>query len=250
MPRRRDFGRCGGTVSAAMALVRLQKFLADAGCCSRRQGERWIASGRVTVNGAVVTQLGTCVDPTADRVMVDGKPVAARQSLVYILLHKPTGYISSCRHQNEKIVLDLIETHERVYPVGRLDKDSEGLLLLTNDGRLHQRLSHPSFDHEKEYEVTVSRPIQERDLRVLADGVMLEGRRTRPATVTRLTARRFRMVLREGRNRQIRKMLGGLGHTVVRLKRVRMAGIRLGGLPKGTWRHLTDPEKERLFKML
>ncbi len=231
-------------------LIRLQKYLAQAGVCSRREGERLILDGRVAVNGGVVTELGTRVTPGTDRVTVDGKPVGESEGMVYILLNKPPGYISSCRHRNEKIVLDLVDIRERVYPVGRLDRDSEGLLLLTNDGRLHLRLSHPSFDHEKEYEVTVSRSLSDQDLREMASGISLSGRMTRPARVRRLSARKFRIVLQEGRNRQIRRMLGHLSHEAVRLKRIRMAGIRLGALPRGSWRHLTQAEKDALFKML
>lgn len=230
-------------------MIRLQKYLSQAGRCSRREGERLIQEGRVTVNGEVVTQLGARVDPDIDQVAVDGQPVEDAGDLVYILLNKPPGYISSCRHRKEKIVLDLIDADQRIYPVGRLDKESEGLLLLTNDGRLHHRLSHPSFDHEKEYEVTTARSLSDDDLREMASGIMLSGRRTRPARVRRLSARRFRIVLQEGRNRQIRRMLGRLNHEALRLKRTRMAGVRLGALPKGAWRNLTEKEKRDLLKM-
>ena len=209
-----------------------------------------ILDGRVTVNGRVVTELGTKVDSDTDRIAADGKPVGSSQELVYLLINKPPGVITSCRHRDEKIVLDLVDVRERVYPVGRLDKDSEGLLLLTNDGRLHLKLSHPSFDHEKEYEVTTTRAISDEDLRQMASGIRLSGRRTRPARVRRVSARKFRIVLQEGRNRQIRRMLGHLNHEAVRLKRIRMAGLRLGGLPQGAWRPLTAREKETLLKML
>ena len=204
----------------------------------------------MVVNGSVVTELGTRVNPGADRVVVDGKPVGDAEELVYILLNKPPGCISSCRHRNEKIVLDLIDIDRRVYPVGRLDKASEGLLLLTNDGRLHLKLSHPTFDHEKEYEVTVGRAISDDALRKMGEGLVIKGRRTRPARVKRLSDRRFRIVLQEGRNRQIRRMLGTLNHEVIRLRRTRMAGIRLGKLPVGSFRHLDDKEKKQLFKIL
>jgi len=209
-----------------------------------------ILDGRVAVNGNVVTELGTKVDPERDRVTADGKPVGGSEETVYVLLNKPPGVVSSCRHRDEKIVLDLVDIRERVYPVGRLDKDSEGLLLLTNDGRLHLRLSHPSFDHEKEYEVTTTRAVSDEDLRRMASGIRLSGRKTRPARVRRISARKFRIVLLEGRNRQIRRMLGHLNHEAVRLKRIRMADLRLGELPQGAWRHLTAREKESLLKMI
>ncbi len=231
-------------------LIRLQKYLAHAGVCSRREGERMILEGRVAVNGKVVTELGTKVDSETDRITADGKPVGSSEDLVYILLNKPPGVISSCSHRGGKIVLDLVDIAERVYPVGRLDKDSEGLLLLTNDGRLHLRLSHPSFDHEKEYEVKTTRVLSDEDLRQMASGIRLSGRVTRPARVRRISAKKFRIVLQEGRNRQIRRMLGQLNHEAVRLKRIRMASLRLGALPRGSWRHLTVGEKESLIKML
>lgn len=225
-----------------MALIRLHKFLSAAGVCSRRKAEDLIRAGRVRINGKTVAELGTKIDPQADRVAVDGQAVRPPQRLIYIALNKPRGYVSSCRHAGKKIVLDLVDVPERVYPVGRLDKESSGLLLLTNDGRLHQKLSHPSFDHEKEYDVLVERPISDAALRRMAEGMPLQNTRTRPAAVRRIDARRFRIVLKEGRNRQIRRMVSRLGNEVVDLKRIRVAHIRLGRLPEGTWRQLTDRE--------
>ncbi len=229
-----------------MALVRLQKFLSAAGVCSRRKGEALIAAGRVRVNGQVVTVLGTKIDPATDRVEVDGRPVVDRARRVYLALNKPEGVVTSCEQTGAPVVLDLIDLEERVYPIGRLDKDSTGLVLLTNDGPLHHRLLHPSFDHEKEYDVTVARPIPEGALRRLAQGMPLMGTRTRPARVTRLSASRFKIVLQEGKNRQIRRMVRKVGHSVVRLHRIRVAGIRLGDLKPGQWRHLTTEEVKAL----
>ncbi len=233
-----------------MALMRLQKFLSAAGVCSRRHGEVYIQQGRVRVNGQVVTLLGTQVDPEKDRIIVDGKPVTIRTQHIYIAMNKPKGYVTSCSHPGELVVMDLIDLPRRLYPVGRLDKDSTGLLLLTNDGRLHHRLSHPSFDHEKEYEVTVERPILDNTLDHLATGMPLMGTKTRPARVQRLSGRRFRIVLQEGRNRQIRRMVRKVGHQVVRLRRIRVANIRLGNLPAGAWRYLTTREKKTLLQGL
>ena len=232
-----------------MTEMRLQKFLSRAGVCSRRKGEEYIKAGWVKVNGKIVTELGVKVDPERDAVEVDSDAIRSDSSPVYIALNKPGGYVSSCRQQNEKIVLDLVDISERVYPVGRLDKDSTGLLLLTNDGWLHHRISHPSFNHEKEYEVTVARPLPEGALRKLAKGLPMMGTRTRPARVERITARRFRIVLQEGKNRQIRRMVRKVGNQVTHLKRIRIANIRLGNLPSGSWRHLTRKEKENLLKM-
>jgi len=231
-----------------MNLMRLQKFLSTAGFCSRRQGEEYIKRGLVKVNGAVITELGAKVDPQTDRVEVDGKTIENKHDLVYLALNKPPGLVTSCRQADEKIVLDLIDIPERVYPVGRLDKDSTGLLILTNDGRLHHRLSHPSFDHEKEYDVTVARPIPDGALVALAKGLPMMGTRTRPAEVNRISARRFRIVLKEGKNRQIRRMLRKVGHQVISLKRIRVSSIKLGRLPQGAWRYLTDRETEHLLQ--
>lgn len=231
-----------------MPLLRLQKFLSQAGYCSRREGERLIKTGQVSVNGEVVSILGLKIDPEKDRVAVNGEPVQGDPELIYIALHKPKGVVTSCDHPGEKVVLDLINLKERMYPVGRLDKNSEGLLLLTNDGRLHHRLSHPSFNHEKEYEVTAAKPITNNDLKMLSKGVPVLGRKTRPADIQRLSDKRFRIVLKEGRNRQIRRMLEHLGHDVVKLKRVRMANVKLGRLAKGSWRYLTKGELEVLLK--
>ena len=233
-----------------MPEMRLQKWLSTAGICSRRQGESLITAGRVKVNGRVVTQLGTRIDPDKDRVEVDGVPVGRKPPPVYVALHKPEGYVTSCRHRDDKVVVDLVDVPERLYPVGRLDKESTGLLLLTNDGRLHHQLSHPSFDHEKEYEVTVDRVITDNALKRMASGMPILGTRTRPARVKRLSGRRFRIVLQEGRNRQIRRMIRKMGYRVEALKRTRMANVRLGTLPTGSWRHLSDFEKERLLKSL
>lgn len=230
-----------------MSSIRIQKYLSQAGFCSRRKAENLMRAGRVRINGQIATVLGTRIDPETDRIEVDGRPVSASTQKVYIALHKPKGYVTSCDHPGQDLVVDLVDVPQRIYPVGRLDKDSTGLLLLTNDGRLHHQLSHPSFDHEKEYEVTVQHPIADDALQSLAEGVILKGVRTRQAKVVRISGRRFRMVLKEGRNRQIRRMVGKLGHAVMRLKRIRMANVRLGNLPVGAWRHLSAAEKKKLL---
>jgi pseudouridine synthase len=230
-----------------MELMRLQKFLSAAGFSSRRQGEEYIKQGRVKVNDIVVTELGTKVDPETDRVEVDGTILSLNKKLVYIALNKPREYVTSCDQADTKIVLDLIDIPQRVYPIGRLDKDSTGLLLLTNDGRLHHCLSHPSFDHEKEYEVSVAKPIPSGTLERLSKGLLLMGRKTRPATVERISSRQFRIVLKEGRNRQIRRMVRKVGNQVTRLHRMRISNIKIGDLKPGSWRHLTNKEKTQLL---
>ena len=233
-----------------MVEMRLQKYLSAAGICSRRKGEEYIKAGWVKVNGKVVTELGVKVDPERDAVEVECDAIRSDSAPIYIALNKPKGYVSSCRQQNEQVVMDLLDISDRVYPIGRLDKDSTGLLLLTNDGYLHHRLTHPSFNHEKEYEVTVAKPLPEGALRKLAEGLPMMGTRTRPARVNRISARRFRIVLQEGKNRQIRRMVRKVGNQVTSLKRIRIANIKLGNLPSGSWRHLTKREKEKLLKAL
>ena len=230
--------------------IRLQKFLAKAGICSRREGENYIAAGRVRVNNEIVTTAGIKVDPEKDSIMVDNKPVWLKERPVYIMLNKPKGYISSCRHGEEAIVLDLVDVKERVFPVGRLDKDSTGLLIMTNDGRIHHRLAHPSFDHEKEYVVEARREIADSDLKRLARGIVLDGKITRPAIVTHETRTRFRITLREGRKRQIRRMVEAIGNEVRGLHRVRMAGLKLEDLAEGKWRYLSSGEIDELMALL
>ena len=230
-----------------MQAMRLQKFLSTAGVCSRRKGESYITSGRIKVNGRVVTELGTKIDPSKDSVLFDNKPVTVDERLVYIALNKPAGYVSSCSQRKEKIILDFFpEVPERIYPVGRLDKESTGLILLTNDGRLHQKISHPSFDHEKEYDVTLEAPISDIDLNKIGSGVELDGKKTRPASVLRISKKRFRIILKEGKNRQIRRMAEKVGNRVYRLKRLRISNIRIGTLGEGDWRYLTPKEIDGL----
>jgi len=183
--------------------MRLQKYLAHAGLCSRRKAEEYILKGRVKINGAVISELGTKVDPS-DAVFFDDKPVLLHreQPKIYLALNKPEGYVTSCSQKKTKIVMDLIDMDERIYPVGRLDKDSKGLILLTNDGELHNKLSHPSFDHEKEYIVTTVDPVSDTALKQMAEGVIIDGVKTRKAVVKRISGKQFSIVLKEGRNRQ------------------------------------------------
>jgi 23S rRNA pseudouridine2605 synthase/23S rRNA pseudouridine2604 synthase len=233
-----------------MALVRLQKFLSEAGACSRRKGEAHILAGSVTVNGAVVATLGAKVDPETDVVHLNGVAVGRPDRHTYVMLNKPEGIVASCEHRGEPVVTDLIDLPQRLFPVGRLDKDSTGLLLMTDDGRIHHRLSHPSFDHEKEYDVTVQRPLADQALAAMQKGMPLSGVMTRPARVRRISGNRFRIVLMEGRNRQIRRMVKKVGNRVVRLHRIRVADLKLGGLAKGSWRHLRPGETRQLLKKL
>ncbi|NOX32707.1 MAG: rRNA pseudouridine synthase [Deltaproteobacteria bacterium] len=230
--------------------MRLQKYLAHAGVCSRRKAEKFILNGLVKVNSLVVKELGTKVIPGKDLVFFNNQPVILKPEAlkVYIALNKPEGYVTSCSQQKTKIVLDLIDIDERVYPVGRLDKNSKGLLLLTNDGDLHNKLSHPSFNHEKEYIVTTTLPISDSALRNMAQGMVIDKEKTRKAKVKRLLKNKFKIVLKQGRNRQIRKMVDKLGNKVDILERIRMADISLGNLKKGKWRYLNPKEIKGLTK--
>ncbi|SLM30587.1 Pseudouridine synthase [Desulfamplus magnetovallimortis] len=224
--------------------MRLQKFLSRAGICSRRKGEEYISNGLVMVNGVTVTNPGTQVDIEKDQVSFKGEPVnlSLEKKNIYIALNKPVGIVTSCSHKGEKIVLDLIDIPDRIYPIGRLDKDSGGLLLLTDDGDLHNRLSHPSYNHEKEYIVTTSEPLSNGALDKMAKGVILDGKRTREAKVVKLSKYSFRIILKQGLNRQIRRMVQKTGNQVQSLTRIRMGNIRLKGIKEGEWRYLTDSE--------
>jgi len=230
-------------------MIRLQKFMAQAGICSRRQGEVLISQGRVQVNGIRVTTPGTKIDPAMDDICFDGRPVkiALDKALTYIALNKPVGVISSCARQGrEPIVLDLVTVPQRIYPVGRLDKDSCGLMLLTDDGELHNCLSHPSFNHEKEYVVTTVKPVSRGALEKMARGIVLDGKKTRGARLRRTGSHEFKIVLKQGINRQIRRMVSKTGNDVAHLKRVRMGCVTLGCLAQGKWRYLTPGEIKSL----
>lgn len=233
---------------------RLQKVLAAAGLTSRRKAEAWILQGRVAVNGRVVTQLGCKVDPETDRIEVDGCPLQGSERRVYYVFYKPRGVVTTLFDpRGRRTVADyLADIPERVFPVGRLDLNTSGLLLLTNDGPLAHRLMHPRFGVEKTYRVTVAGKMSDEALKKLENGVLLEDGPTAPARV-RLRLREpgrtvFELTLHEGRNRQVRRMCEAVGHPVVDLVRVRYAGLTLRGLAPGQVRPLGREELERLRK--
>ncbi len=232
---------------------RLQKILSHAGVASRRASEQLIRERRVTVNGEVVTELGSKADAARDDIRVDGRRVKIVERHRYILLNKPRGYVTTRSDpQRRPTVLDLVGTRDYVYPVGRLDFDSEGLLLLTNDGDLAARLTHPRHGIPRVYEARVLGVPDERDLQRLARGVVIDGQRTAPATVKRLPARRganettILLTIREGRNRQVRRMCEAIGHPVLHLRRVAIGPIRDDRLRPGQWRELTEKEVRSL----
>lgn len=225
---------------------RLQKALARAGVASRRQSEEMIRAGRVCVNGTVVTEMGLRVDPATDRIEVDGQPVRPPAAFVYYMLHKPRGVVSTVRDEGgRRTVLDLVPVAERVYPVGRLDMDSEGLILLTNDGALTHVLTHPRFAHEKEYHVLVVGQPAPEALQRLREGIALADGTARADEATLLTSSQnswVRIIVHEGRKHLVRQMLEAIGHPVLRLVRVRIGSLRLGKLPVSQYRALSPEE--------
>jgi len=231
---------------------RLQKVLANAGIASRRKAEAMIQAGRVRVNNQVITALGTRVNPMQDVIEVDGRRIQTEQPQVYIMLNKPPGYVTTVRDPHGRpTVLDLVDVKGRIYPVGRLDFESEGLLLLTNDGELANRLTHPRFEHEREYSVQAEGRVTREDVERLAQGILLEEENVKVSAEARVVRLEhgmtwLRITLREGRKRQLRRMLDAIGHPVRRLIRIRMGPLELGNLPVGRWRELTKQEVQLL----
>lgn len=246
---------------------RIQKILSARGVCSRRKAEEYISAGLVKVNGTVAI-LGTKADPETDTIQVDGKALQDRLEMLYYVMNKPVGIETtnieaeagnqaSDSIQSKSVpirpspsVRDLLPAQLRgkIFPVGRLDKDSSGLLLFTNDGVLAYRLTHPKFDHEKEYEVILDRPIDNLACRKIEEGLFLGGNRTKPIRVLKMAPDRVRLVLTEGKNRQIRRMWQQIGYTVKQLRRVRIMTLADDGLRSGACRALTEAEKDGLLR--
>lgn len=229
--------------------VRLQKVLAVRGFGSRRVVEELIAEGRVAVNGQIA-ELGRRVDVDSDVVEVDGVRVGVAPDLVYYLLNKPKGVVTTAADTHDRdIVTELVPDEPRVYPVGRLDLETEGLLLLTNDGDLTHRLTHPSYGIEKEYLVEVDREITRGHLRQLREGIELDDGPTAPAKAAKVDAKLFKLTIHEGRNRQVRRMCAALGYTVTRLVRIRLGALADRRLSPGEWRELTLDEIRKLEEL-
>jgi 23S rRNA pseudouridine2604 synthase len=220
--------------------VRLNKYISESGRCSRREADKWIEAGRVTCNG-IRAALGTKVTG-GDEVRVDGDLIGAKKKQIYIALNKPVGITCTTEPQIKDNIIEFIGHSERIFPVGRLDKDSEGLILLTNNGDIVNELLRSENNHEKEYIVTVNRPLTDLALSMMGSGVKIGGELTKPCKVVRLDSETFRMILTQGLNRQIRRMCSALGYRVQRLRRVRILDIHLGALGPGEWRYLTDAE--------
>jgi pseudouridine synthase len=232
--------------------MRLSKFLADAGICSRRKAEDEILGGAVKVNGSIVTELGTKAEPGRDRVEYKGRRVTPERAHVYIMLHKPAGYVTTVSDERGRpTVMDLItDVGARVVPVGRLDYNTSGLLILTNDGALTYKLTHPKHEAKKTYVAVIEGALTSGLFAALQNGVNIDGRVTAPAEVEIIDEREkttmLKITIHEGRNRQVRKMFDALGRKVSSLKRVATGGVELGALPKGHYRHLTRREIDML----
>ncbi|GGG87012.1 23S rRNA pseudouridine(2604) synthase RluF [Paenibacillus radicis (ex Gao et al. 2016)] len=228
--------------------MRINKFISETGYCSRREADKLVDSGRVTINGEKA-QLGSQAEP-GDDVRVDGKRIGEQKRHIYIALNKPIGITSTTELHIPGNIVDFVGHDERIFPIGRLDKDSEGLILLTNDGDVVNPILRSEGRHEKEYIVTVDRPITADFVKGLSEGVKILGSMTLPCVVTRISDRVFKIILTEGRNRQIRRMCQAYGYHVRKLKRLRVMNIELGGLQTGRWRDLTEPELKELFQTL
>ena len=228
--------------------MRINKYISETGVTSRREADQWIASGKVTING-VVAELGSQV-AEGDDVRVNGKPIKAKPKVAYIVLNKPVGITCTTERHVKGNIIDFINHPLRIFPIGRLDKDSQGLILLTNDGDIVNKVLRAENNHEKEYIVTVDKPITKTFLEGMAAGVEILGTTTLPCQVTRLSDHVFNIVLTQGLNRQIRRMCAAFDYNVRKLQRIRIMNIQLGNLKIGQWRDLTPSELEHLFRDL
>lgn len=228
--------------------MRINKYLSETGIISRRGADKWIAEGKVTINGEVAT-VGSQVE-TGDIVCVDGKEVKKEQQLVYIALNKPVGITSTTERHIKGNVVDFVNHPLRIFHIGRLDKESEGLLLLTNDGDIVNKILRAENHHEKEYIVQVDKPITAQFIQKMGAGVDILDTTTLPCRVEKISDKVFKIILEQGLNRQIRRMCTALGYSVKRLQRIRIMNIKLGNLKVGQWRDLTEKERTELFKLL
>lgn len=231
-----------------MESIRLNKYLSDAGICSRRQADRWIEEKRITVNGEIAG-MGMKVAPDSE-VCLDGKPIKKEEKKVLLAMNKPAGIVCTAEKRERNNIVDYMKYPKRIYPVGRLDKDSTGLLLLTNDGELVNKIMRAGNYHEKEYLVSVNKPVTEEFCRKMSRGVAILDTVTRPCKVEKTGEKSFRIILTQGLNRQIRRMCETLGYRVMTLQRVRIMNIRLGSLKEGTWRNIEGKERKELDALL
>lgn len=234
--------------------MRLNKFLSNSGVASRRKCDDIILEGKVQVNGKVVRELGTIINEKKDKIMVEGKAIKLPSSFVYIKLNKPKGYACTANDEKgRKTIYDLIDTQERLFSIGRLDYDTEGLIILTNDGDFANKVAHPRYEMEKEYRVTAEGKIKESELAVMRKGVVVDGERMPSAKVEWLSFEngftKLSVVINEGQNRQVRRMFEAIGHAIKLLKRVRIGTVKLGGLSRGEYKDLTQDELNSLVRV-
>ena len=232
-------------------MVRLQKYLADCGIASRRKSEEYIASGMVTVNGVVIDVSGVKINPDKDEVRFEGEIVKPLNNTVHYMLNKPKGYVCSAvkqKQSSDPVITELIDSDIRIFPVGRLDKNSSGLIIMTNDGELANKLMHPSFGKEKEYVVTLAKKPTAKDLTTLSQSMLIDGENTIPARVIKKSERVIIIILKEGKNRQIRKMIEQVNNRVVSLHRVRINKLNLKGLKPGEYKELLKEDLELLIQ--
>ena len=234
--------------------IRLQKYLANNGVASRRKAEEMILTGKVSVNGKVVTELGTKINPSLDKIVVEGKEIKEENEHIYILLNKPIGYVTTVKDQfNRDSVLDLVKTNKRLVPVGRLDMYTSGALILTNDGDFVYKVTHPKHEIEKTYTVTIKGIVKQEEVEMLKQGVKIENYITKPARVKILKTdeeknqSRLEITIHEGKNRQVRKMCEAIGHKVLALHRSKIAGIGVKDIELGKWRYLKEQEVKKIL---
>ncbi len=228
--------------------MRINKFISETGICSRREADKWITEKRVTING-VIAGLGDSAE-RGDDVRIDGKLVGQKRKSIYIALNKPVGITCTTEKKVKGNIVDFVNHPERIFPIGRLDKDSEGLILLTNDGDIVNKILRSENNHEKEYIVTVHKPITPAFIKGMSSGVHILGTKTKPCEVTQINERNFRIILTQGLNRQIRRMSEVFGYRVVQLRRIRIMNIKIDGLKIGQWRDITDKEMKKLVEDL
>lgn len=228
--------------------VRLNKFISETGYCSRREADKLIEDGRVTIDG-IKAVMGMKVNLDAN-VKVDGKPLKKEEKLVYIALNKPVGITCTTEKKVKGNIVDFVNHEKRIFPIGRLDKDSQGLILLTNDGDIVNKILRAGNNHEKEYIVTVNKPIDNKFIESMSNGVRILGTITKKCVVNKINERTFRIILTQGMNRQIRRMCEALGYTVTKLNRIRIMNIKLGDLKIGSWRNLSSEELRKLNSLI
>ena len=228
--------------------VRLNKYISESGFCSRREADKLIESGLVTIDG-VKAQMGTKVSK-GQKVKVNGKLISKDEELVYIALNKPVGITCTTEHKVKGNIVDFVNHKKRIFPIGRLDKDSQGLILMTNDGDIVNKILRAGNNHEKEYIVTVNKPINDEFIKRMGNGIKILGKITKKCPVNKEGEKTFRIILTEGMNRQIRRMCEALGYKVTKLKRIRIMNIKLGKLKIGEWRNITNEELKGLNELI